>query len=181
VPKRGRIQLKTGYGEDVQIAVSAPKKRRPHACAWGPHTSRRRPTLPGSYPPSTIGPERLNFRVRNGNGCFPLGMTTGKTAKLNNSNGVPSFTRKRTGMYGQAARPISTGQLHASLRFHLPPINLVVYQGPLGALRPGTPNLGVGFPLRCIQRLSCPDTATRRCRWRDNRYTGGPYVLVLSY
>jgi len=36
-------------------------------------------------------------------------------------------------MYGQAARPISTGQLHASLRFHLPPINLVIYQGPSGA------------------------------------------------
>src|SRR5664280_3857727 len=45
----------------------------------------------------------------------------------------------------------------------------------------GTPNLGVGFPLRCIQRLSFPDPATQRCRWRDNWYTGGPYVLVLSY
>lgn len=37
----------------------------------------QRPTLPYSYPYSTIGPEELNFRVRNGNGCGLLGMTTG--------------------------------------------------------------------------------------------------------
>ena len=30
---------------------------------------RRRPTLPHSYPCSTIGAEELNFRVRDGNGC----------------------------------------------------------------------------------------------------------------
>ena len=40
--------------------------------------SRRRPTLPHSYPCSTIGPERLNFRVRDGNGCDPLGIATEK-------------------------------------------------------------------------------------------------------
>src|SRR5262249_62280864 len=39
--------------------------------------------------------------------------------------------------YGQAARPFSTGQLHALRRFHTRPINLVVYEGPSGALRPG--------------------------------------------
>ena len=30
---------------------------------------RRRPTLPGTHVPSTIGAIALNFRVRNGNGC----------------------------------------------------------------------------------------------------------------
>ena len=30
---------------------------------------------------------------------------------------------------GQANQPVSTGQLNALLRLHLPPINLVVYQG----------------------------------------------------
>ena len=35
---------------------------------------RRRPTLPHSPPCSTIGAERLNFRVRNGAGCFPFAM-----------------------------------------------------------------------------------------------------------
>ena len=37
---------------------------------------RRRPTLPGSLPPSTIGAGGLNFRVRNGNGCDPTAMAT---------------------------------------------------------------------------------------------------------
>ena len=32
--------------------------------------------------------------------------------------------------YGQAERAISTGKLHALLRFNLQPINLVVFQGP---------------------------------------------------
>ena len=38
-----------------------------------------------------------------------------------------------------------------------------------------------GFPLRCFQRLSRPHIATRRCRWRDNRYTRGASIPVLSY
>src|SRR3954470_23709358 len=41
---------------------------------------RQRPTLPHSFPCSTIGGIRLNFRVRNGNGCDPDPMTTGKLA-----------------------------------------------------------------------------------------------------
>ena len=32
--------------------------------------------------------------------------------------------------YGQAERPISTGKLHALLRFHLPPIKVVVFDRP---------------------------------------------------
>src|SRR5262249_18401434 len=36
---------------------------------------RRRPTLPGDCSPSTIGPSRLNFSVRNGKRCTPAGMT----------------------------------------------------------------------------------------------------------
>ena len=37
---------------------------------------RRRPTLPGSLLPSTIGAGGLNFRVRYGNGCDPSAMAT---------------------------------------------------------------------------------------------------------
>src|SRR5712692_3885002 len=33
----------------------------------------------------------------------------------------------------------------------------------------------------CLQRLSKPAIATRRCHWRDNRYTSGPFNPVLSY
>ena len=82
---------------------------------------------------------------------------------------------------GQAARPISTGKLNTLLCLHIQPINLVVYQGPLVRLRRGISNLGVGFPLRCLQRLSLPDIATQRCHWRDNRHIRGPSIPVLSY
>ena len=34
---------------------------------------------------STIGPDRLNGRVRNGNGCIPIGNITGLTNLLNHS------------------------------------------------------------------------------------------------
>ena len=78
-------------------------------------------------------------------------------------------------------RAISTGKLHALRRFHTRPINLVVYEGSLGALRLGIHDLEVSFPLRCFQRLSVPDIATRRCHWHDNRNTSGPSTRVLSY
>ena len=39
--------------------------------------TRQRPTLPLSCPSSTIGTGGLNFRVRNGNGCFPAVMIAG--------------------------------------------------------------------------------------------------------
>ena len=54
----------------------------PDAMASGPKSkkSRRRPTLPGGLPPSTIGAGGLNCRVRNGNGCFPAAMATGNHA-----------------------------------------------------------------------------------------------------
>ena len=41
--------------------------------------------------------------------------------------------------------------------------------------------LVMGFPLRCFQRLSLPNLATRRCNWRHNRFTIGLSIPVLSY
>ena len=81
----------------------------------------------------------------------------------------------------QASRAISIGQLNALPRLHLRPIDVVVFDGPSGGLRPGKPSLEVRFPLRCFQRLSNPHTATQRCHWRDNWYTGGASNPVLSY
>ena len=83
--------------------------------------------------------------------------------------------------YGQAERAISTGKLHALLRFNILPINQVVYLGPSLPLRVGRSHLVEGFTLICFQRFSLPDVATRRYRWRDNRYTRGPSIPVLSY
>ena len=73
-------------------------------------------------------------------------------------------------------RAISTARLNASPRFHLRPIDVVVYHGP-----PKRPHLGASFALRCFQRLSPPDAATRPCAWRRNRHTVGPSDPVLSY
>jgi hypothetical protein len=73
-------------------------------------------------------------------------------------------------------RDISTPRLRASQPLHLAPIDVVVSDVPLWRSY-----LGVGFALRCFQRLSVPDAATRLCPWRDNRRTGGPSNTVLSY
>ena len=89
--------------------------------------------------------------------------------------------RNREEKNDQAARAISIGQLNALRRLHLRPIDVVVFDGPSGGLRPGKPSLEVRFPLRCFQRLSNPHTATQRCHWRDNWYTGGASNPVLSY
>ena len=45
----------------------------------------------------------------------------------------------------------------------------------------GISHLEGGFTLRCLQRLSLPDLATRLCTWQYNRYTSGPSNPVLSY
>src|SRR5688572_18100487 len=76
----------------------------------------------------------------------------------------------------QADRAISTGKLHALQRFHTRPINVVVFHGSQGRT-----SFEVGFPLRCLQRLSRPHIATLLCRWRDNRSTRGASNSVLSY
>ncbi len=62
---------------------------------------RQRPTLPRTYARSTIGGSRLNFRVRNGNGCDPAPMATGKL-------GVWGSASARDASCG-ATGPISAG------------------------------------------------------------------------
>ena len=82
---------------------------------------------------------------------------------------------------GQAARLISIGKLHNSRCVHIRPIDLVIFQEPLGDLRPGTTHLVEGFTLRCFQRFSLPHVATEHYHWRDNSYTRGASNPVLSY
>jgi hypothetical protein len=56
------------------------------------------------------------------------------------------------------------------------PINVVISHGSITI-----PYLGVGFPLRCFQRLSVPNIATGRCDWRHSPQTRGSFISVLSY
>src|SRR5713101_1050749 len=58
--------------------------RRARSCEWAREAQRiswRRPTLPGGYPPSTIGAVRLNGRVRDGTGCTPDAQATNRPGR----------------------------------------------------------------------------------------------------
>ena len=85
---------------------------------------------------------------------------------------LPEFSwRRHTQSFYLA---ISTPWLKPLLVLHLEPINLVVFEVPK------KPNLGVGFPLICLQRLSRTSVATQQCSWRNNWYTIGSHLPVLS-
>ena len=55
---------------------------------------------------------------------------------------------------------ISMARLKVLRLVHLPPINLLVSEGPMTNI-----HLENGFTLRCFQRLSVPNVATLRCPW----------------
>jgi hypothetical protein len=57
---------------------TAPERKKATPCGVAFSIFRRRPTLPGSFPPSTIGAEGLNDSVRKGKRWIPLAITTGK-------------------------------------------------------------------------------------------------------
>ena len=150
---RRRLTAEFGMGSGVSLALEPPNLQSARG-EGGPRRS--------ASPRAT----RLSFHVhwfgsmtsRPGRGAFLAG--TGPPASGSD----------------QACRAISTGQLNALLRLYLRPIDVVVFHGPQG--RPGFEG---GFPLRCLQRLSCPHIATLHCRWHDNRSTSGAFTPVLSY
>ena len=93
--------------------------------------NRRRPTLPGGCPPSTIGAERLNCSVRNGKRCLPFAMHHRNFARrsVELENCTSQVWGNRIKKHPSSPRTISTGRLRPLLDFHRRPINLVVYQG----------------------------------------------------
>lgn len=130
---------------------------------------------------STISAEEFNGRVRDGIGFWLLAQATGPAKDMASKEWSLMFCR----VFGvadidhendQADRAISTGKLNALLRLHTRPINVVVFHGSRGISR-----FEVGFPLRCLQRLSRPYIATLHCGWRHNRSTRGTSTPVLSY
>ena len=158
----------------------------------GVERCRRRPTLPRPLGRSTIGAVGLNCRVRNGNGCGPYALVASKIGCRNDFGGMVDrgrnpqksccFALQLLLGSSQAARAIRTATLvvHCctstgglSTGWSTPALQ--------GAHGPGRVHLGRCFPLRCIQRLSRPTFATRRCSWRNNRDTSGSSDSVLSY
>ena len=79
----------------------------------GPHREdvRRRPTLPRSPPRSTIGAERLSFRVRDGTGRFPFAMvaeTLWRCGRTNDrTSGTAQWTRSICGQVLGLLVPVS--------------------------------------------------------------------------
>ena len=101
-------------GQTRQLQKWTRKTMRAAPNGYGPHMKdvRRRPTLPRSRPRSTIGAERLSFRVRNGAGRFPLAMAT-ETLWSYRSSSRPSLGNRTVDAncrYRASPRPISTGQ-----------------------------------------------------------------------
>ncbi len=95
--------------------------------------NRRRPTLPGTVVPSTIGAGGLNFRVRDGNGWGPSAKATEiccQRAKDPTVSPSRTLLRARTTLKRPSPRAISTGRLNTLPCLHLQPINVVVYHGP---------------------------------------------------
>ena len=93
-------------------------------------------------------------------------------------NGRLSGISRRT---DQASRAISTARLRMLPCLHLRPIDVLISNGAYESFRSGKIRLGGGFPLRCFQRFSRPNVATRRYPWQNSRYTRGQSVPVLSY
>jgi len=63
---------------------------------------------------------------------------------------------------------------------HVRTHNLVFFQGSYSLDGDEKAHLEEGFPLRCFQRFSLPNVATRLCLF-DNRHTRGWSTPVLSY
>ena len=140
---------------------------------------------------STISAETFNGRVRDGIGFWRLAQATGPAKDMASIRVFVVTSLIRAGERcvfavckcadidhenDQADRAISTGKLNPLLGLHTRPINVVVFHGSQGISR-----FEVGFPLRCIQRLSRPYIATLHCDWRHNRSTRGTSTPVLSY
>jgi hypothetical protein len=149
-----------------------------------PEDVRRRPTLPRSFPRSTIGADRLSFRVRNETGRFPVAMAA---VTLWRSQSFPTVPREPHSGREQSVLwqvvgllvPVSYMRLWSALPH--PAYQPSSLAGSLSGNTPWKPHLEAGFPLRCLQRLSLPNVANQPCSWRNNWHTRGWSVPVLSY
>ena len=151
-------------------------RRRPRTSLAG----RRRPALPRtrSAVPSALGGLTSGFGMGPGVPPLPWPPTSeGRSlpegpawrralrAAQRDSRRRSQGDRRDLALGKRRARPISAARLSASRRLHLRPITSWSTRG----LTEGRTHLGTGFPLRCFQRLSQPDSATGRCRWSTTR------------
>ena len=114
-----------------------------------------------------IAATAFHFRVRNGNGCCHSAEPPRHNVRIVCKRKLRCVNVANiycdVWVSGRDRR-ISTSWLNTLLCVHLKPINVIISHGSQMII-----NLGVGFPLRCFQRLSIPDIAALRCRWHDSR------------
>ena len=117
---------------------------------------------------STISANSFHGRVRDGIGCLSVARVTRKLISI-----------KLFSVRCIVIKPIELLVLVSFICYHTSTSNLST--GGSSTTLIGKSSIQVGFPLRCFQRLSCPYIATQRCSWRNNWYTRGTFIPVLSY
>ena len=145
---------------------------------------RQQSILPGRFQPSTFDAWELNCCVRDGN---RWGLPAIVTGSLGPSD-LQKFTEETTYKKSTRLAPLSNQALDGLVPVrsihcctYTPGLSTLSSARRLTDLRHERSHLGVGFTLRCFQRLSDPDVATQRYAWRHNWYTIGPSTPVLSY
>ena len=106
-----------------------------------------------------------------------FGMGTGGSAQLNHRKGVVAPSNLKTAYsvihFDQALdRLVSLSSVHYCTSTC--DLSTLSSSRGLTSFLNGRSYLEVGFTLRCLQRLSVPDTATQHCTWWHNWNTGGP-------
>ena len=128
-----------------------------------------------------MGAEGFHGRVRDGIVCFTLAMTT----RSSEPAAVPAC------FCNGCSRVFANEDVFKDVQAfeRLGPVSCTRYRASTPGLSTwwsstaliGSTRFEVGFPLRCLQRLSRPHIATLLCRWHDNRSTRGASIPVLSY
>ena len=169
-------------GEGIRVVMC---RARTSEGRWPRH----RPIVPGGCPPSIVGAGAFHDRVRDGNGWVrPARATKATGGRCPRSPCCSGCGResilaapRRARADGAEPSAISTAPLRPSRGLHARPIDQLVWLGPYLVDLVGTLISGRASRLDAFSGYPCRTSATRRCRWRDNRYTGGPSVPVLSY
>ena len=78
----GQILIQHSPAVDTESHINKKRDRPREGRSLLQNMFRRCPALPRGLPRSTIGAEGLNFRVRNGTGCFPLAIAAGNSIEI---------------------------------------------------------------------------------------------------
>jgi hypothetical protein len=175
-----------GRGVVLAVACLLPRFR-------GARRTRRRPALPrlgtqyhgrgGVSRPSSgrgrVGHPRCGRRVGRASRGRPAGAGWGGGACCWRAAWVGGCARPAAGLPpGRGSSLGRLGPVGCARRRACTPGLSTWWSATALMARPG---LAVGFPLRCLQRLSRPRLATRRRGWRHDRSTRGASAPVLSY